>query len=89
MTINEITIQMRRLADMAGGDHLTGKEIEKQLNYLANELDEDIFIVADMFDLTKNFTFNAYGLTEETLRLWRKHNKEKRHLELENGGKYE
>ena len=65
MTINDIAVEIKRIAEYAGGGHLTNKEIESELVKIANNLDEVNMELSIMLAInTKKAEINYLGTTQ-------------------------
>lgn len=68
MTLNEISVRMKVLADECGGNHHTGKEAEEILNSLARELDDVALAITVATDAHYAKVRECTGRTEWSVR---------------------
>lgn len=70
MTLNEISVRMKVLADECGGNHHTGKETEEILNSLARELDNVALAITVATDSHYVKIREFTGRTERCVRIF-------------------
>lgn len=74
MTINDISVEMKVLAQYIGGNHLTNKEAEEKLSDLAHKLDDvNMSLSIKIAMMQKDVDENCTGITERGRFLYLRH----------------